>query len=314
MDKPKNDPRFWYSHPADIEKIMESIEQDDVVLDVGGGSQPFSRANHIVDSVPYSEKNLISIKGWSTIHFSRETWTTIDLSSQPLPFEDKSIDYVFCSHTLSRLRDPIFLCGEIARVGRRGFIDFPSKWIECQKNVDAGNLSEYYSGYINHRWLIHTCGDHLVLTPKTPLASIASYEKPERVQKYMNSPRIWSSSFFWESDFTFEEKPLLSAKDALEDLKKYFASFDYSPYKEELRTIRLNQNLNNERHDKMLVQAWQHHKSGKYNLAIQLLRDILRERPDNIDAQALLGVSAAAAASVNSLEQSECREMELASV
>jgi hypothetical protein len=314
MDKAKSDPRFWYSHPADIERVMDSIGDDDVVLEVGGGFQPLSRADYVADSVPYSEKNLISVKGWSTIHFSRETWATIDLSSQPLPFEDNSVDYVFCSHTLSRLRDPIFLCSEIVRVGRRGFVDFPSKWIECQKNVDAGNLSEYYSGYINHRWLIDASVNHLVFTPKTPLSTIVSYEKTQKTRKYMNSPRIWSSSFFWEREFAVEETPVTSAENVLEDLKQYFTSFDYLPYREELKGIRLNQNLNSETHDKMLVQAWQHHKSGKYHLAIQLLRGILHERPDNVDAQALLGVSAGAAAAMSRIERPECRKTELASV
>ncbi len=314
MDKPKSNPRFWYSHPADIEKVMGCIEEEDVVLDVGGASQPFSRADYVVDAAPYPDKNLISVKGWSPIRFSRETWLKVDLSSEPLPFEDKSMDYVFCSHTLSSVRDPIFLCREIIRVGKRGFLDFPSKWIECQHNVDAGNLSEYYAGYVTHRWLIEIRENHLIFTPKTQLTSVVSYEKKEKIEKFMNSPRIWSSSLFWEADFTFEEKSISSVKDVLDDLKDYFGILDCLSCAEELENIRLAGNLNGERHDKMLVQAWQHQKNGRYNLAINLLRDILRERPDKVDAQALLGLCAASAGTLNKPEKPECREMESAFV
>lgn len=273
--------------------------------------QPLSRADYVVDSTPYPEKEIVSVKGWSPIQFSKETWITVDLSCDPLPFDDKSVDFVFCSHTLSRLRDPIFLCREMIRVGKRGFIDFPSKWIECQRYVDAGNLSEYYSGYVNSRWLIEAQSNRLIFTPKTTLAGVTTCEEKKKVDKYRKSPRIWSTPFFWSEDFKFDEKPIHSAKDVMEDLKQYFKQYKYTPCNQELKRLSLNHNLNRDRHDKVLVLAWQHYKRGLHNLAIKLLRDLLRERPDNVDAQALLGVSAAAKGAKPNLEATKCKEMEL---
>lgn len=292
MENDKGRARFWCSHPADIEKVMVSIGEEDVVLEIGGALKPFSRADHVVDAIPYHERNRFCVKGWSAKRFSRQTWRCLDVSSEALPFDDGSIDFVFCSHTLSRLRDPIFLCREINRVGKRGFFDFPSKWIECQRNVDGGNIAEYYAGYINHRWLIEESDGRLVFTPKTALATTAVYEKKERIGKFMESPRIWTSSFFWEGGFDFEEKPVYSAKDVLDDLRLYFESFDYSPFEEELARMRRARKLSGEKYDKMLVRAWQHNKSGRFHLAIKFLREILRCEPDNVNAIVLLELSA----------------------
>jgi len=304
-------PRFWYSHPEDIEKVMGSIRDDDLVVDIGGGSQPLSRADYVIDSSPYPEKELVLVKGWSPIQFSKETWITLDMSCEPLPFDDNSVDFVFCSHALSRLRDPIFLCREMIRVGKRGFIDFPSKWIECQRYIDAGNLSEYYSGYVNSRWLIEAYSKRLIFTQKSTLSGVTTCEEKGKVDIYRKSPRIWSTPFFWRGDFKIEERPILSAKDVLEDLKQYFKRYKYTPCDQELKRLRLNNNLNIDRHQKVLVTAWQHYKRGRYNLAIKLLRDLLRERPDNVDAQALLGVSAAAMGAKPNPETTKCKETEL---
>jgi len=42
----------------------------------------------------------------------------------------KEVDFVSCSHVLEDLRDPIRVCEEIVRVGKRGYIEVPSKTAE----------------------------------------------------------------------------------------------------------------------------------------------------------------------------------------
>ena len=43
-----------------------------------------------------------------------------------LPFEDKSFEVAVSSHTLEDIRDPLFLCAELNRVTKAGYIETPS--------------------------------------------------------------------------------------------------------------------------------------------------------------------------------------------
>ncbi|MDA0737398.1 MAG: methyltransferase domain-containing protein [Nitrospirae bacterium] len=65
------------------------------------------------------------------------------------PFEDKKFDFVFCSHTLEDVRDPIWVCQELMRVGKAGYIETPSRIIESMLGVERLR----YCGYSHHHWL-----------------------------------------------------------------------------------------------------------------------------------------------------------------
>jgi ubiquinone/menaquinone biosynthesis C-methylase UbiE len=43
-----------------------------------------------------------------------------------LPFADKSFDYVYCSHVLEHADDPLAVCRELVRIGKRGYIETPT--------------------------------------------------------------------------------------------------------------------------------------------------------------------------------------------
>ena len=45
---------------------------------------------------------------------------------QRTPFEDKFFDFVYCSHVLEHVDDPVAAVIEIARIGKRGYIEVPS--------------------------------------------------------------------------------------------------------------------------------------------------------------------------------------------
>ena len=43
-----------------------------------------------------------------------------------MPFGDKTFDFVYCSHVLEVVEEPVKACQEIMRVGARGFIETPT--------------------------------------------------------------------------------------------------------------------------------------------------------------------------------------------
>jgi hypothetical protein len=81
--------------------------------------------------------------------FSAETWVRRDVCArEPWPFADDEFDFVVCAHTLEDVRDPVWVCEEIARVGRAGYVEFPSRLEEQAYGFDGP-----WSGWNHHRWL-----------------------------------------------------------------------------------------------------------------------------------------------------------------
>jgi hypothetical protein len=99
--------------------------------------------------------------------FRADTWLQIDVCVSPLPFADKSVDFLICSHTLEDIRNPIWLCQEINRVAKRGYIEIPSRRMESIRNLEHRG----YPGYYHHRWLVEVEGHDVVFRFKTPLMS-----------------------------------------------------------------------------------------------------------------------------------------------
>jgi len=206
-------------------KILSRIKESDVVLDVGGGAEPFFRANFIIDLLPYSKRSNPQKKPF----FKKNSWYQQDICSAPLPFSDKAINFVICSHTLEDIRDPIFVCKELNRVGKAGYIEIPSRALESTFGVDPFPLGNRYPGINHHRWLIELKDNELIFTAKTPYLTVF----PEMSVNGKNNPII---SFFWKGNFLFKEQ-ILNWNDCLFDLARFKSEFENKNYRELVRTI-----------------------------------------------------------------------------
>ena len=139
------------------------------MVEIGGWSKPFERADWIVDLMPYETRDLYERKGWieprgeRTERFGPDTWVERDICArEPFPFDDDSVDFVVCSHTLEDVRDPIWVCDEIARIGRAGYVEVPSRLEEQSLGVEGP-----FAGWAHHRWLVDVTNSSLefVLKP-----------------------------------------------------------------------------------------------------------------------------------------------------
>ena len=108
-------------YEPNVQHIVELLSPTDVVLDIGGWASPFNRADYILDVEPYETRGFYRtlggppFQGGDHEHFTKDTWLQRDLCDRtPFPFGDKEIDFVICSHTLEDIRDPLWVCSEMA--------------------------------------------------------------------------------------------------------------------------------------------------------------------------------------------------------
>jgi hypothetical protein len=146
------------------ERIAGMLSEHDLVLDIGGWARPFNRADYVMDQEPYESRGYYGLpaQGGATERFSRERWIRRDICDHsPYPFADKQIDFVICSHTLEDIRDPLWVCSEMNRIAKAGYIEVPSRLAESCRGIEANQV-----GWSHHRWLIDIEQDEILFMMK----------------------------------------------------------------------------------------------------------------------------------------------------
>jgi hypothetical protein len=191
-----------------MQRILEDVPDDALVLDVGGWGKPFRRADAVLDRMPYGTRGLYGFDGDGPERFDEDSWIVWDICArQPWPIPDKKFDFVVCSQTLEDLRDPIWVCSEILRVGRSGYIEVPSRLEEQSYGVQGP-----WVGWGHHHWLIDVGSAHLDFVFKHhtihgrpsahfPSGFVGTLSEEER------TGQLW-----WTGSFTFEERVLGDAE------------------------------------------------------------------------------------------------------
>ena len=192
----------------DDNRVLSRIAPHDLVLDVGGWACPFNRADWVIDAEPYETRGYYSSiglprsQGGEKEHFSRDTGVRRALCArEPWPFSDKQFNYSICSHTLEDLRDPLFVCSELIRVSRAGYIEVPSRLWETCRGVEHPRMA----GLSHHRWLIERDGNHLQFTQKFHcLHAEFDFSLPPAFAKYLSLDDS-VLRFYWTDAFAFSE-------------------------------------------------------------------------------------------------------------
>ena len=194
-------------------KLLEQLSDDDLVLDVGGWAKPFARADWVLDLLPYDTRGLYGYEQGDRARerFNAGTWVTRDICDRtPWPFADGQFNFAICSHTLEDVRDPIWVCDELQRVAKAGYIEVPSRLVEQAHGVE-GN----YAGWGHHHWLIDVSGGriefvfkhHIVHGEKrfqVPHAHLAQLSAGDKVQQ------LW-----WHGSFEARERVFIDPPEAL---------------------------------------------------------------------------------------------------
>jgi SAM-dependent methyltransferase len=196
-------------YEPNVERVLAALGPADVVLDIGGWARPFNRADWVLDAEPYDTRGWYGLppQGGEHERFSADRWIRRDICEHtPFPFADKSVDFVICSHVLEDVRDPLWVCREMMRVARRGYLEVPSRVAETCRGVEPGQV-----GWSHHRWLIdignegvvflmkyHTIHSHWRLS--FPSSVLRGLEERAKVQ--------W---LFWDDRFACDERTIHGA-------------------------------------------------------------------------------------------------------
>lgn len=207
-----------------VQKVLAQIKTGDIVLDVGGWASPFNRANWVMDLGSYDTRGFyVTIgmpksQGGETEFFTKETWCQRDIcDKRPWPFLDKFFDFAICSHTLEDIRDPLYVCSELIRVSKRGYIEVPSRvWESCR-----GVENKRIAGLSHHRWLIEIKDSHIQFTMKyhSIHSDIEFSFPPAFLKKLSPSQRV--SFLFWDNNFTYAETTI----HGIDNIYAYLAEF-----------------------------------------------------------------------------------------
>jgi hypothetical protein len=199
-------------------RILQQLGDEDLVLDVGGAGSPFARANWVIDLLPYEERGLYGPEpDPSSERFSAATWVQRDMCArEPWPFSDRQFDFSVCSHTLEDVRDPVFVCSELTRVSKAGYIEVPSR-LEEQSYGFQGP----WVGWGHHHWLIDLDGDELTFVFKHHvLHGRDSDHFPAGFRDTLSAEQR-VLTLWWEDSFHYRERVFLDGP----SLDAYVAEF-----------------------------------------------------------------------------------------
>ncbi len=201
---------------------IESILPDDaLVIDVGGGAAASPRADWIIDALPFEQSGkLLKREDTTRQHrYRRETWVQFDLCSrQQWPFADKQFDFAICSHVLEDVRDPIWICNELSRVAKAGYVEVPSRVVEQSKGIEHPRLAGYY----HHRWLVSVCDQGLEFRHKPHLLHVTHDAIVAKVGFWKTiSPQHQITTHYWTDALQSQEILEFDEDKAVQELCEY---------------------------------------------------------------------------------------------
>ena len=209
-------------------EIVSKLDPKARVLDVGGGIAPLGRADYVLDFLTYDQyASHYKAVGEGPERFNRTRWIQFDICDRRRwPFDDGFFDYVVCSHVLEDVRDPIWVCAEIARVARAGYIETPSRIVEQSKGVEH----PCYAGYYHHRWLVSAERGCVVFRFKPHSLHALASAIVARVGPFRKINPVYENFCFeWKDRLDFREQLEFSEAKVNEELAAFAAKARETP-------------------------------------------------------------------------------------
>jgi hypothetical protein len=158
------------------------------VIDVGGSVYGWSAS--VVDAIVDFNKPVENYN--KNIKFFKCDITHPDSWKPILDFvaENGKFEFSICSHTLEDIMNPGYVCEQLSKIAKAGYIAVPSKYKELSKYAEGMP----YRGYIHHRWIFTIINNEFVGFPK--INFIEYFEEFDKISD--NSSLRSDLSFYWQ--------------------------------------------------------------------------------------------------------------------
>jgi hypothetical protein len=203
--------------PASAERIGRQLGDHDLVLDVGGWAVPFARADWVIDLMPYESRGAYGGRDEAAERFTAERWVQRDICERTAwPFSDDQFAFAVCAQTLEDVRDPVWVCSELNRVARAGYIEVPSRLEEQCLGVHGT-----WVGYSHHHWLadVEPGGIEFVFKSHA-LSARDTFHFPYGFADSL-SPEQRIQQLWWEGGFEYRERIFMDT----DEHDRYLSSF-----------------------------------------------------------------------------------------
>lgn len=117
---------------------IKSITPNDKVLEIGPGATPYERSDVFLELNYDSEKERIAQSG--NVGILDTDKTIVYYNGGKFPFKDNEFDYIICSHVLEHVDNADSFLSEIQRVGKKGYLEFPTIYYDFLYNFPEHQL------------------------------------------------------------------------------------------------------------------------------------------------------------------------------
>ncbi len=196
--------------------ILETVSG--LVLDVGGWAVPFPRADWMLDLGDYATRGEWGYDGdRGAERFTEATWVQRDVCDRaPWPFADDQFDFAVCSHTLEDVRDPVWVCSELSRVAKAGYVETPSRLQEQSWGVQGA-----HAGWGHHHWLVEVVDGGLEFLFKHHLVHSPGYHLSAFPDGGEATTHLW-----WEGTLPARERLTLDPYALDADLRDFVTAHE----------------------------------------------------------------------------------------
>lgn len=183
-------PRFSEELLAAILKIKPAEK----VIDIGGGDNPFPRADVVVEPYPHDSSHRSGTAALPGI-------TYVQAFAEHLPFKDREFDVAISRQVLEHVQSPAAACREMIRTAKRGYIETPHKIYDI---ILGPNPS--------HNWFITLENNKLVFERRRfvrhpfrhPGLAAAPSSAAAQFLLHYEFANLINVQFYWEDKFDFE--------------------------------------------------------------------------------------------------------------